>query len=142
MELKEYLEKHVDESQHELIRRNVYIATRNYNNRVKSLIRDIITDKNNPMCVEYWTTKVEFQGRGASHNHGTIWVDMKKMEFTFIDKNGAWSNVENVLKSSESKAYIKRELSQLLTKHYTKCFIKYVIYQVLDLASYQVFEQK
>ena len=68
MEIKEYLESHVDESLHELIRRHVFIATRNYQHRVKAFIQNILGDKSNPMHVKYWTTKVEFQGRGAGHN--------------------------------------------------------------------------
>ena len=67
IELREYLEHHVDQSMHELIRQHVFIATRNYNNRVRAFIRDVVMDKNNPMCVEHWTTKIEFQGRGAGH---------------------------------------------------------------------------
>ena len=95
MEMREYLENHVEHSLHELIRRHVFIATRNYQNRVKALISKIVMDKKNPMCVKYWTTKVEFQGRGAGHNHGTLWVDTKKMEQTCIDKSGTWHNIEN-----------------------------------------------
>ena len=68
--LETYLKNHVDQSQHEMIRKHIFIATRNYNNRVRSFIRDIVTNKNNPMCVKHWTTKVEFQGRGAGHNMG------------------------------------------------------------------------
>ena len=87
MKMQEYLKNHVEHSLHELIRRHVFIATRNYFNRVKAFISKILTDKNNPMCVKYWTTKVEFQGRGAGHNHGVIWVDMKQMEFTIVTRD-------------------------------------------------------
>ena len=65
MELREYLDKYIDKSRHELIRRHIYIATRNYNNRVKSFIRDIVMDKNNPMSVKHWSTNatiMEFYG--------------------------------------------------------------------------------
>ena len=64
MELREYLKNNVDDSLHELIRRHVFIATQNYQQRVKAFITNIVMDKNNPMHVEYWSTKVEFQGRG------------------------------------------------------------------------------
>ena len=120
MEMREYLEKHVEQSLHELIRRHVFIATRNYYNRVKAFINKILTDKNNPMCVKYWTTKVEFQGRGAGHNHGTIWVDMKKMEFTFIDKEGKWENLESLIQKSVNKSVIEEQLSYVLEKYYVK----------------------
>ena len=120
VELRDYLKNHVDQSLHEMIRRHVFIATRNYNHRVKAFIRDIVTDKSNPMCVEYWTTKVEFQGRGAGHNHGTLWVDMKKMEFSFVDKDGMWGNLDDLLKSAVNKLDIKKELRHLLIKHFVK----------------------
>ena len=103
MELREFLKANVSTSLHEMIRRHVFIATRNYQHRVKAFITNIIEDKNNPMYVEYWSTKVEFQGRGAGHNHGTLWVDMKKMEFTFLDDVGKFSDFDRLLKTSLSE---------------------------------------
>ena len=79
--LKEYLEKEMDQSVHEILRRNVIIATQNYNHRVKAFIKEIITNPSNPMSVEHYSAKLKFQGRGAGHDHGTLWVDMKKMDF-------------------------------------------------------------
>ena len=38
-------------------------------------------DSSNPISIKYYCAKLEFQGRGAPHNHGTLWVDMDKMEF-------------------------------------------------------------
>ena len=116
--LKEFLEKEENQSEHEMIRKNIFIATRNYYNRVKAFIHDIIEDKNNPMCVEHWTTKVEFQGRGAAHNHGTIWVDTKKMELTFIDSDGRWKPLHNLIKSKLEKHETEKELRRLLTKYF------------------------
>ena len=119
IEMRKYLETHVEQSLHEIIRRHVFIATRNYQNRVKSFITKIVTDKNNPMCVKYWTTKVEFQGRGAGHNHGTIWVDTKKMELTMVDLNGKWWNFNNVRNVSE-KSQMVNDLYRLLSKYFVK----------------------
>ena len=39
--------------------------------------------KGSPMFVSKFSAKVEFQGRGAAHDHGTLWIDLNKMEFTF-----------------------------------------------------------
>ena len=83
--LEVYMKEDLDSTKHEYLRTHVLNATRNYHQRVKAFISKIMTDKSNPMCVKFWTTKVEFQGRGAAHNHGTIWVDMEKMEFKFVD---------------------------------------------------------
>ena len=99
--LKEYLNNKVDASQHELIRRNVLNATRNYNQRVKAFIKDIILAKNNPMAIKYYSTKVEFQGRGAGHNHGTLWADLKRMEYYLPDDNGQWRDMEIVFKKKK-----------------------------------------
>ena len=65
--INDFLEKFVDKSQRELIRKNIFIASRNYNHRVKSFIQDIVRDKNNPMMVKNFSTKVEYQGRGAGN---------------------------------------------------------------------------
>ena len=77
--LEEYLENEVDETVHEILRRNVVTATRNYNQRVKSFVKEIMLNPSNPMSVQYYSSKLEFQGRGAAHNHETLWIDMKKM---------------------------------------------------------------
>ena len=76
--LDQYVEYHMHETIHEVIRRNVVTATRNYNNRVKSFIKEIMMDPSNPMLVKHYSAKLEFQGRGAAHNHGVLWIDMKK----------------------------------------------------------------
>ena len=121
LRLKDFSENHVDESLHELIRRHVFIATQNYQHRVKAFITNILQDKNNPMHVEYWTTKVEFQGRGAGHNHGTIWVDMKKMELSFLDNDKKWSDIDQLLKTRcRNDVNTKSDLIRLLRTYYCK----------------------
>ena len=81
--LKEYIEQDEDDSFHELIRRNVITATRNYKNRFDAFIKNIIMDKSNPMCITHWSTKLEFQGRGAPHNHGVLWADLNSLEYMY-----------------------------------------------------------
>ena len=102
--LTEYLENEIDESFHEILRRNVVIATRNYNHRVKSFIREIMMAPSNPMSIEYYSSKLEFQGRGAAHNHGTLWVNMDKMEFMIEECNDNRSSnpIEYNIKHIES----------------------------------------
>ena len=121
IKLREYLKNHVEQSLHEMIRRHVFIATRNYFNRVQAFIKKIVTDKNNPMCVEHWSTKVEFQGRGAGHNHGTLWVDMKKMEFTFIDDADKWADLESLLRLSKNQIFnLKNQLKEILNSYFVE----------------------
>jgi hypothetical protein len=81
--LKDFLNEDKDESFHELIRRNVMIATRNYKNRFDAFMKEIVMDKSNPMCITNWSAKLEFQGRGAPHNHGVLWADLKNMQYMF-----------------------------------------------------------
>ena len=78
--LKKYLEEQVDESLHEFIRGNVLLATRYFNHRVKAFITNIMMGGGNPMMVEYFSYKTEFQDRGAGHVHGVLWVKLCKIE--------------------------------------------------------------
>ena len=58
---KDYLAEYVDESQHELIRRNVLLATRNFQHRMEIFKKEIIFGANSPLCVRHISYRVEFQ---------------------------------------------------------------------------------
>ena len=79
-DIKQYLSEEVDSSLHEIIRGNVLLATRYFNDRVKKFMDLVVMGDNNPMMVEYFTYKVEFQDRGAGHIHGTLWLKLEMME--------------------------------------------------------------
>ena len=70
MSLNDFLSQNV--SKHEFIRKNVLTATRNFNNRVKQFIKNIVMSKGSPMCVQYYNYRIEFQLRGAGHLHGVL----------------------------------------------------------------------
>ena len=78
MELRDFLAGEVDESLHEFIRTNVFIA-RTFIQRLKSFRKEIMMGQNNPMAIENFSDKMEFQGRGASHIHGAAWCNLKKI---------------------------------------------------------------
>ena len=78
--IKQFMEENLEESLHELVRGNVLTATRYFEHRVKQFINKVMMGKNNPMHVKYYTYKVEFQDRGAGHIHGTLWLDIDKIE--------------------------------------------------------------
>ena len=78
--LKKFLDEDIDESLHEMIRTNVLTATRNFQHRVDAFRTEIILGENNPMKVKHISYRVEFQGRGAAHIHGTLWLDIKEIE--------------------------------------------------------------
>ena len=120
-EMHKYLDENVDPSHHEILRTNVMTATRNYDHRVRAFLRDIVRDKNNPMCVQHFTTKVEFQGRGAAHNHGVFWVNMKKMEFFFEDDKGQMSDFDSLFDVKEAEEMVlKNKIKLILHKYYNE----------------------
>ena len=84
--LAQFLEEDVNESLHEMIRTNVITATRNFQQRVDAFKREILFGKNSSMKIKNISYRVEFQGRGAAHIHGTLWLDIKEicksLEFT------------------------------------------------------------
>jgi hypothetical protein len=84
MELREFLSSEVDESLHEFIRTNVFIATRNFMHRLKTFRKEIIMGTNNPMSVENFSDKMEFQGRGAAHIHGVAWCNLQKVSIKYL----------------------------------------------------------
>ena len=86
--IKQYLKEEVNSSLHEIIRGNVLLATRYFNDRVKKFMDLVVMGTNNPMMVEYYTYKVEFQERGAGHIHGTLWLKLDMIErLTRTDDN-------------------------------------------------------
>ena len=72
------------------------------------------------MCVGHYTTKVEFQGRGAAHNHGVLWLDMKKMEYFFIDDKGHWSDFGKFFNPLEKQEMLlMNTVKSIVNKFYT-----------------------
>ena len=43
----------------------------------------------NPMMVEYYSYKTEFQDRGAGHIHGVLWIKLHKIEELCKFKDGS-----------------------------------------------------
>ena len=81
-DLETFLREDVNDSLHEMIRTNVITATRNFHHRVESFKKEIMLGKNNPMKIKYISYRVEFQGRGAAHIHGTLWLNIKEIELS------------------------------------------------------------
>ena len=84
--LRDFLDEDADESFHELLRRNIMTATRNYKNRFDSFIKEIVTDKSNPMCIDdigsldhfydFWIQK--------SHHFYYFWIQKSSNPFSQI----------------------------------------------------------
>jgi hypothetical protein len=78
--LEEYIKTEMDENVFDILRRNVVTATRNYQHRVEALMNTIVRSPKNPLSVKHFATKLEFQARGAGHNHGVLWLDIERIE--------------------------------------------------------------
>ena len=99
---KQYLKDYVDETMHQTMRDNILLATRNFQHRVETFRREVIFGRNNPMRVRHISYRVEFQGRGAAHIHGVLWLDLKELK------------VEGVQNFVLQEAYTKLRHSQPL----------------------------
>ena len=98
----QYLDDHVDDKVHEMMKENILLATRNFQHRVETFRKEVIFGRNNPMKVRHISYRVEFQGRGAAHIHGVLWLDLKELK------------VEGVHNSELQEAYKKLRHSQPL----------------------------
>ena len=81
VDLDTFMER-LDLSFHEVIRQNVVEATRYFDFRVKAFIREVVMGGANPMAIQFYSYRVEFQARGAAHIHGVLWADIDKLEQT------------------------------------------------------------
>ena len=102
--LKYFLENECEESLHESIRTNVFVATRNFMQRVKAFRTEIMMGKNSPMRIMYWSDKMEFQGRGAGHIHGVAWSDLQAVSKLIEDERKM-----NIIISNNKKEMIYYE---------------------------------
>ena len=78
--LADFLANDVDETLHELIRTNVLTAVLNFNQRFTAFKKEIMFGANNPMQIEYFSSKLEFAIRGAAHIHGVLWLELNKLD--------------------------------------------------------------
>ena len=125
--LRDFLKDQCDESMHEFIRTNVFIATRNFVNRVQAFRTEIMMGKNNPLAIKYFSDKMEYQGRGAGHIHGVAWSDLRKISMMINnerkagvilsnqDKDMAISHLENAYKClQEAQPLMEAEKDALI----------------------------
>ena len=108
----EYLRDHVDEKLHSMMKRNVLLATRNFQHRVETFRKEVIFGRNNPMKVRHISYRVEFQGRGAAHIHGVLWLDLNEIKVEGVE-NSVLKESYNKLKHSQPlEAYEIRALEK------------------------------
>ena len=109
----QYLRDHVDENLHAMMKRNVLLATRNFQHRVETFRKEVIFGQNNPMKVRHISYRVEFQGRGAAHIHGVLWLDLDELK------------VEGVNKYELKESYSKLKHSQPLESNEVRALEKF-----------------
>ena len=80
MPINDYVANKMDETVHDLLKKNVVTATRNYQQRVQALMTNIVKHPSNPLSVKHYASKLEFQARGAGHHHGVLWLDIERIE--------------------------------------------------------------
>ena len=126
--LRKFLAEDLDESLHEMIRTNVLTATRNFHHRVEAFKKEIMSEKKNPMKIKNMSYRVEFQGRGAAHIHGTLWLDVQKIENSpqFEKKeqgkgNGILSEAFKKLRDDVKLSNAEKEAIAKLTDMFVTC---------------------
>ena len=87
------------------MRGHVLLATRYSNHRVKSFMSDIVMGGGNPMNVDKFSYKAEFQERGAGHVHGTLWVKLHVIEKMRKLKDGTLITKSKYKKKKMKEAY-------------------------------------
>ena len=141
--LEDFLSEDIDESLHEMIRCNVLLATRNFHHRVVEFRNEVIMGKNNPMNVKYISYRVEFQARGAAHIHGTLWLNLKKIEKspTFMEKKttgkiGDLTSAFIKLRDEQKLSNSEKEAIAVLTDMFISCSLNpdIVTQEVVDIA--------
>ena len=133
MELQEFLKHKVDESEHEMIRTNLLNATRKFQHRVTAFIKHIMCGDNQPMKIKNLSYKVEFQGRGAGHIHGVLWIDLAELEEDSPIKNGSNENSQpgkndemsnqNYLTSAFDKLRLSKQFQRKKSVHWSHMLI-------------------
>ena len=117
---KQYLKDHVSESQHQMMTRNVLLATRNFQHRVESFRKEVIFGQNNPMRVRHISYRVEFQGRGAAHIHGVLWLDLKEIKVEGVN-NMVLQESYNKLKHSQPLESYEKQALEKFTDTFVTC---------------------
>ena len=101
--LEEYIKdkRYCNDTKHAQIRKNVFTATRNFNDRAKAFLKHIIMGKDNAMHVKYYNIRSEFQSRGAVHWHFVLWLNFDATFPNNID-NQLIKSVFNKFRHSEN----------------------------------------
>ena len=115
-----FMKENVDARQHEIVRKNVLLATRNFNHRVQEFRKTVVFGANSPMRVRHISYRVEFQGRGAGHIHGVLWVDLKQVRVKEVDSKRLMRAFEK-LKDGKTLDQFEQEDVERYTDAFVTC---------------------
>ena len=116
---------------HDEMRKNVLTLTRHFDHRVKMFMKNIVIGDNNPMNVQYFNYRIEFQARGAGHTHGVLWLDLEAVErdlegnkIYHISNNGI--SVPKLIFPGVKEAMTKIKNDEILTDEDIENLVKFV----------------
>ena len=104
----------------DLVKENVLALTMTFDKRLHSFINNIAAAKGNPMRPKHYHYRVEFQGRGAPHSHGVLWVDIQKHDKTFR----GLQNIMRKLQGSERLDEVERQTTADFVDEFITCSLK------------------
>jgi hypothetical protein len=78
---------------------------------------------NNPMNIKHISYRVEFQGRGAAHIHGTLWLNLKKISKSLHreDNAGKLTDAFQKLRDDHKLTEGEKEAIVMLTDAFVTC---------------------
>ena len=82
--------------------------------------KEVIFGRNSPMKVRHISYRVEFQGRGAAHIHGVLWLDLVEIKVEGINNN-VLKESYNKLKNSEPLESYELNALEKFTDTFVTC---------------------
>ena len=127
----EKLIENLGDSKHEILRGNVVNATRFFQHRVKQFLSKIVLHKDNPMNVDIYSYRVEFQQRGAGHIHGTLWIQLKNLEKMVRNSSGRLVKESDASRAARpfqgiSVAFEKLRTNKDLTEYELNALVNFI----------------
>ena len=116
---------------HDGMRKNVLTLTRHFDHRVKMFMKNIVMGDNNPMNVQYFNYRIEFQARGAGHTHGVLWLDLGAVERDLEGNkiyhiNNQGISVPKLIFPGVKEAMTKIKNDEILTDEDVENLVKFV----------------
>ena len=116
---------------HDEMRKNVLTLTRHFDHRVKMFMKNILMGYNNPMNVQYFNYRIEFQARGAGHTHCVLWLDLEAVERDLkgnkiYHMNNQGISVPKLIIPGVKEAMTKIKNDEILTDEDIQNLVKFV----------------